>query len=129
MYEVPRAVKLHGDRTEKRGDQGRGGGEGQVPFMGTEFQSRKEKRVLKPDGGGCTTARTYFISQRHTLKTADLTTIKLNSLWGTCVAQSVNCPTSAQVMMSQFVGSSPVSCSVLTARSLEPVSDSVSPSL
>ena len=45
------------------------------------------------------------------------------------VAQSVKRPTSAQVMISQSVGSSPVSGSVLTARSLEPVSDSVSPSL
>ena len=35
--------------------------------------------------------------------------------------------TSAQVMISQFVGSSPAS--VLTAQSLDPASDSVSPSL
>ena len=45
------------------------------------------------------------------------------------MAQSVERPTSAQVMISRFVGSSPVSGSVLTARSLEPASDSVSPSL
>ena len=45
------------------------------------------------------------------------------------MAQSVAPPTSAQVMISRFVGSSPVSGSVLTARSLEPASDSVSPSL
>ena len=45
------------------------------------------------------------------------------------VAQSVKRPTSAQVMISQFVGSSPASGSVLTAQSLEPASDSVSPSL
>ena len=32
-------------------------------------------------------------------------------------------------MISQFVGSSPVSGSVLTAQSLDPASDSVSPSL
>ena len=42
---------------------------------------------------------------------------------------SVKHPTSTQVMISQFVGSSPVSGSVLTARSLEPTSDSVSLSL
>ena len=36
------------------------------------------------------------------------------------------CPTSAQVMISQFVSSSPTSGSVLTAQSLEPASDSVS---
>ena len=48
---------------------------------------------------------------------------------GTWVAQSVKGPTSAQVMISQFMSSSPVSGSVLTAQSLEPASDSVSPSL
>ena len=47
---------------------------------------------------------------------------------GTWVARSVERPTSAQVMISQFVGSSPASGSVmLTARSLEPASGSVSP--
>ena len=45
------------------------------------------------------------------------------------MAQWVKHPTSAQVMISRFVGSSPASGSVLTARSLEPASDSVSPSL
>ena len=49
--------------------------------------------------------------------------------WGTCVAQSVECPTSAQVTISRFVGSSPVSGSVLIVQSLEPALDSVSPSL
>ena len=48
---------------------------------------------------------------------------------GAWVAQLVKRPTSAQVMILQFVGSSPASGSVLTARSLEPASDSVSPSL
>ena len=38
-------------------------------------------------------------------------------------------PTSAQAMISRSVISSPASGSVLTAQSLEPVSDSVSPSL
>ena len=47
---------------------------------------------------------------------------------GTWVAQSVKHPTSAQVMISRPVGLSPTSGSVLTAQSLEPVSDSVSPS-
>ena len=41
------------------------------------------------------------------------------------VAQSVECPPSAQVTISRFVGSSPASGSVLTAQSLEPASDSV----
>ena len=44
---------------------------------------------------------------------------------GTWVAQSVKCLTSAQVMISLFIGSSPVLGSVLTAQSLEPASDSV----
>ena len=47
----------------------------------------------------------------------------------TCVAQSVERPTSAQVMISRPVGSSPTSGSVLTARSPEPASESLSPSL
>ena len=41
-------------------------------------------------------------------------------LLGTWIAQSVKRPTSAQVMISQSVGSSPSSGSVLTAQSLEP---------
>ena len=45
------------------------------------------------------------------------------------MGQSVKHPTSVQVMISRFVGLSSVSGSVLTARSLEPASDSVSPSL
>ena len=45
------------------------------------------------------------------------------------MAQSVGRPTSAQVMISRSVGSSPASGSVLTAQSLEPVSNPVSPSL
>ena len=48
---------------------------------------------------------------------------------GAWVAWSVKRPTSAQVMISRSVSSSPASGSVLTAQSLEPVSDSVSPSL
>ena len=45
------------------------------------------------------------------------------------MAQLVEQPTSAQVMISQFVSLSPVSGSVLTAQSLEPASESVTPSL
>ena len=45
------------------------------------------------------------------------------------MAQSVKRPNSAQVMISRFVSSSPALGSVLTAQSLEPVSDSVSPFL
>ena len=53
----------------------------------------------------------------------------MGSCEGTWVTQSVKCLTSAQVMNSQFMGSNPASGSVLTAQSLEPTSDSVSPSL
>ena len=42
---------------------------------------------------------------------------------GAWVAQSVEHPTSAQVMISQSVSLSPASGSVLTARSLDPASD------
>ena len=45
------------------------------------------------------------------------------------MAQAVEHPASVQVMILQFVGLNPTSGSVLTARSLEPASDSVSPSL
>ena len=45
------------------------------------------------------------------------------------MAHLVECLTSAQVTVSQFMGSSPVSGSVLTAQGLEPASDSVSVSL
>ena len=50
-------------------------------------------------------------------------------LWGAWVAQSVGRPTSAQVMISWSMSSSPALGSGLTAQGLEPVSDSVSPSL
>ena len=46
--------------------------------------------------------------------------------WG---AQLVKHLTSAQVVISLFMSSSPTSGSVLTAQSLEPATDSVSPSL
>ena len=45
------------------------------------------------------------------------------------MAQSVERLTLAQVMISGFMSSGPMSGSVLTAQSLEPTSDSVSPSL
>ena len=51
------------------------------------------------------------------------------TLGGTWVAQSGKRLTSAQVMILWFVSSSPASGFVLRAQSLDPVSDSVSPSL
>ena len=55
--------------------------------------------------------------------------IKKYRQWGTWVAQLVKHQTSTQVMISRSVSSSPMLGSALTAQSLEPVSDSVSPSL
>ena len=55
--------------------------------------------------------------------------IKANKQRGAWVAQLVRRLTSAQVMISQFVSLSPAMGSVLTAQSLEPTSDSVSPPL
>ena len=55
--------------------------------------------------------------------------IKTGYYWGAWVAQLVKSLTSAQVMISQSVSSSPASGSVLTAQSLEPALDSASPSL
>ena len=50
---------------------------------------------------------------------------KINQHWGAWVAQSVKRLTLAQVMISRFVGLSPALGFVVTARSLEPASDSV----
>ena len=54
---------------------------------------------------------------------------KIHLIWGPWVAQLVKRPTLAQVVISQFVSSSPAWGSVLTAQRLEPDLDSVSPSL
>ena len=55
--------------------------------------------------------------------------VNIDKNQGTWVAQSVERPTSAQVMISQFVSLSPASGSVLPAQGLEPALNSVSPSL
>ena len=55
--------------------------------------------------------------------------VKNTRAWGAWVAPSVELLTSAQVMISRSVGSSPASGSVLMAQSLETALDSVSPSL
>ena len=58
-----------------------------------------------------------------------MTCFKICHCWGTWLAQSVERLTLGQVMILQFVSSSPASGSVLTAQSLEPASHSVSPPL
>ena len=50
----------------------------------------------------------------------------LRGAMGTWVAQSVKWPTSVQVMISRFVGSSPALSSVLTAQNLELALESIS---
>ena len=55
--------------------------------------------------------------------------IKSYASRGTWVAQLVGPPTSSQVRISQLVSSSLALGSALTAQSLEPASDCVSPSL
>ena len=55
--------------------------------------------------------------------------LESNIRGGAWVVQSGKRQTSAQVTISRFVSSSPTSGSPLTARSLEPASDSVSPCL
>ena len=53
----------------------------------------------------------------------------LRKLRGAWVAQSVERPAPAQVVISRSVSSSPASGSVLTGQSPEPASSSISPSL
>ena len=57
------------------------------------------------------------------------TSVNIKKNRGAWVAQSVGRLTSAQVMISQSVSLSPMLGFVLTAQSLEPALDSVSPSL
>ena len=59
----------------------------------------------------------------------NLLSFKLGSTRGAWLAQSVKHPTSTQVTISWFMSLSPALGSVLIAQSLEPASDSVSPSL
>ena len=77
-------------------------------------QAKENKKKKKEEEGGALSQKKW---------------IEIVPERGTCVAQLFERPTSAQVMVSWFVSSSPTSGSVLTAQSLEPASDSVSPSL
>ena len=65
---------------------------------------------------------------RYKLEPAIQTALEI-SLQGHLMAPSVKHPASVQVMISRSVSSSPASGSVLTAQSLEPAPNSVSPSL
>ena len=63
------------------------------------------------------------------MSVSGINTLNVRKVWGAWVAQLVEHPTLAWVMISWFTGSSSVSGFVLTAQSLEPALDYVSPSL
>ena len=73
--------------------------------------------------------RLYFPEVVKTISPIPYALLNDVTLRGAWVAQSVKRPTLAQIMISHCMSSSPMSGSVLTAQSLEPASDSVSPSL
>ena len=85
-----------------------------------ETCSDKLACLLASDHEHRTTHRLPFLAKTSNLK------LLFRGAW---VAHSVGRPASAQVMISESVSSSPASGSGLTARSLEPASHSVSPSL
>ena len=78
-------------------------------------------------GEDCTQSRRA--SAWHNTKALQMLALIKDMSQGAWVAQSVERPTSARVTISRFVSSSPASGSVLTARSPEPASDALSPSL
>ena len=77
--------------------------------------------------GFCVSLSLSAYPPAHTLGLSLSLKNKINR--GAWVAQSVGRPTWAQVMISRLMSLSPSLASVLTAQSLEPASDSVSPSL
>ena len=81
--------------------------------------------ALTMDPKGMSTAMTDPFPEHNGLK---LMLTKVSN-WCDWLAQSVRRQTLTQVVILQFVGSSPTSGSVLTAQNLEPASHSLSPSL
>ena len=68
----------------------------------------------------------YMITNTNVLQTCEhmktmfnFTKYKNEIWWGTWVAQSVECPTSAQIMISQFMSSSPPLGSLLLVSPLQ----------
>ena len=97
--------------------------EGSSPASGSVLTSRS----LEPASDSASLSLSAPpLAHAHSLS---LPPSKINKNRGAWVAPSVKPPTSAQVTISWAVGSSPESGSGLTAQSLEPASDSVSPSL
>ena len=84
---------------------------------------------VMPPRRGNDTEQMFPLPSFKTSTPHDASFKKERERWGAWVAQSVGHPTSAPVMISRFVGSSPALGSMLTARSLEPAWDSVSPPL
>ena len=108
----------------------------------TEARGTTEGQRIKGSGqeqvpvGAKPCAILFFSPQDPQIATCSQRTVSFHMFfklpshsWGTWVAQSVKCPTSAQVMISWLGSSSPASGSVLIAQSLEPASDFVSLSL
>ena len=82
------------------------------------------------DFGSCRDIKTQHVPERAiSWLVATGPYLKSDKWGGTWVAQLVEYPTLAQVMISRLVGPSPSLGSVLTAGSLEPASDSGAPSL
>ena len=81
------------------------------------------------DPGACFGICDSFFLRPSLARAMSLSVSQKVNVRGAWVAQSVKRPTSAQVTISRSVSSSPASGSGLMARSLEPVSDSVPPSL
>ena len=125
----PAHPHIHGPTQSLLGGRFTGGGpasslQGQLPWHRERSLWNLSAQKHQDAGGAHPVVALMFvgIASHSFFKT-------FNKKEGRLGAQSVERPTSAQIMISRFVGSSPVSGSVLTARSLEPASDSVSPSL
>ena len=126
-----------------------GEGHGQNPFQAARPQSPQSPLLKEPHSAPSISPGPLIYARDQVLRTVNhawsLMVIicslakarriiiqsksKVRKCRGTWVAQSVKRPTLAQVMISQLVSSNPMLGSVLTAWSLEPASDSVSPSL
>ena len=96
-------------------------------FMGVEEHLRKQRLSTETSKGCLPTYPPLPMCFRPSpFIPASAITKQHGGAW---VAQLVRHPTSARVMIARSVSSSPTSSPVLTAQSLEPVSDSVSLSL
>ena len=123
---------------------------GQESISGGNLVQHMQNEQSYPEGQiGVAVAQQRSLTMCSTRQTSDQVRLRagrcdigvsllfLRAMWGALkvisrgawVAQLAERPTSAQVMISWFVSSSPVSGSVLTAQNLEPTLDSVSSSL